>query len=566
MSYLVLARKYRPQTVCRGDRPVTCNPDNRQCVRPRSRTSRISSFVVRGELAKPPLRAYLGKALNCEQGPTAAPCGKCIACESITAGTAVDYFEMDGASNRGIDSIRELTEAVRYQPAVLRKKVYVIDEVHMLTTEAFNALLKTLEEPPAHVTFVMATTEAHKLPNTILSRCQRYDFKLVPTPVLRDHLTSIFAAEEIAVEAGALSIIARESGGSVRDALSLCDQTISFVGKPPITESIVADVLGVADRTLTRTLVQALAESDPGGALACVDTAIQRGIHETQLARAIVRFLRDLAVAKIDANLVEGVPEEQKELANIAQTIDSPRLHHMFHRMMRACDDLGQTQNPRLVFDLALIEVATSEPLVPIGELLGRLQKLERQLRLGTPAGGGSPNSGPTRSPEQASMIRGDGSSRSGLSKAVSRGSSGKEPSSPLTRWEFILTELGKNPSRLPFVRIYESAKLLALSEESIEVGYGSDLLDAEIAVAPDRVEKMKEFLEEHFGRPIGFSVRLLSSSELSPGKVMSALEAAQKRDVADRTAREAEARTHPLTQKVLEMFQVEIQEINTDG
>src|SRR5687767_13448342 len=169
---------------------------------------------------------------------------------------------MDGASNRGIDAIRELTEAVRYQPTVLRKKVYVIDEVHMLTTEAFNALLKTLEEPPPHVTFVLATTEPHKVPNTILSRCQRYDFKLVPSNRLHAHLVRIFAAEGLEAESAALSLIVRESGGSARDALSLADQVISFVGTGTITEAHVAEVLGVADRALTRTLVTALRDGD----------------------------------------------------------------------------------------------------------------------------------------------------------------------------------------------------------------------------------------------------------------------------------------------------------------
>src|SRR6476661_8912113 len=157
MAYLVLARKYRPTT--------------------------FSEVIGQDHVTR-----TLGNALNCENGPTAEPCGVCSACSSIGNGSAVDYQEMDGASNRGIDAIRELTEAVRYQPAVLRKKVYVIDEVHMLTTEAFNALLKTLEEPPPHVTFVLATTEPHKLPNTILSRCQRYDFKLVPASRLALHL------------------------------------------------------------------------------------------------------------------------------------------------------------------------------------------------------------------------------------------------------------------------------------------------------------------------------------------------------------------------------------------
>src|SRR5215467_7645141 len=260
MSYLVLARKYRPSTFAEvvGQDHVTrtlCNA---------FATGRVHhAFLFCGPrgCGKTTLARIVGKALNClaESRTTAEPCGECLACQSINNGSAVDYQEMDGASNRGIDAIRELTEAVRYQPAVLRKKVYVIDEVHMLTTEAFNALLKTLEEPPPHVTFVLATTEPHKLPNTILSRCQRYDFKLVPASRLATHLAALFVKEQLAIEPGAISLVVRESGGSVRDALSLCDQIISYVGRATITEAHVAEVLGVADRALTRGLVKALA-------------------------------------------------------------------------------------------------------------------------------------------------------------------------------------------------------------------------------------------------------------------------------------------------------------------
>jgi DNA polymerase III subunit gamma/tau len=620
MSYLVLARKYRPTTFSEvvGQEHVTRTLANAFAT---GRVHHAFLFCGPRGVGKTTLARILGKALNCVNGPTAEPCGVCSACTSITAGSAVDYIEMDGASNRGIDAIRELTDAVRYQPAALRKKVYVIDEVHMLTTEAFNALLKTLEEPPPHVTFVLATTEPHKLPNTILSRCQRYDFKLVPATRLAQHLTAIFGREDIAVAAGAVSLIVRESGGSVRDSLSLCDQVISYVGAAAITEAHVAEVLGVADRALTRSLVSALAAGDASGALHAADSAVERGVDEVQLARAVVRYLRDLAVLQAApgaTDLVDAADEERDELVAEAARLAPSRVTQMFERMLRCADDLGKTLQPRLVLDFALIDVATLEPLVPLGDLLARLGELEQ--RLGGSGGAPRPRPGqgsgpgPSRpSPASPSVapamprpqrpVPGPGGPPEGPTSSAPARTVSPSPSptpspspsppppppplpspspsaqtrpaappayvarpgvSPAVIWDDLLRAL--EAKRAMLAGQYEHARVLSITPDAIEVGFPEEAhLSGELALAPDAMNAMKAFLRDHFGRPVALSIKLLSAAESAQAPARSLVEATREKAVEERRKRETEAREHPVTKLVLETFGAQIKEIKTD-
>src|SRR3954451_21536769 len=246
MSYLVLARKYRPQTFedIVGQEHVTRTLQN---AIKQGRLHHAFLFTGARGVGKTTAARILAKALSCVNAPTPTPCNECDACREITQGSSVDVQEIDAASNNGVDNIRELRESIRYAPVRGKKKVYILDEVHMLSSGAWNALLKTLEEPPPHAVFVFATTDPHKLPATILSRVQRYDFKLVQARRIVEHLSSVLDAEKLTYEAGALMLVARESGGSVRDSLSLLDQVIA---SGDLTERHVAEILGVADRAL----------------------------------------------------------------------------------------------------------------------------------------------------------------------------------------------------------------------------------------------------------------------------------------------------------------------------
>src|SRR5262245_4903205 len=381
MAYLVLARKYRPKSFDEvvGQQTVT------RTLRNAIATGRIGhAFLLSGArgVGKTSTARLLAKALNCSKadGPTPDPCGACASCVEIADGKSLDVQEIDGASNNGVEQVRELRESARYNPARDRFKIWIIDEVHMLSTPAFNALLKTLEEPPPRVKFVFATTEYHKLPDTILSRCQQYDFRMIPAAELSVHLKDVAQKEAIQISEAARDKIARAAEGSVRDALSLFDQVLSFSGQQVKDEDLQA-LLGLIDRELLRQASRAVADGDTRGLFELVEKLADYGADYRNFARELLLHFRELLLLKLAPDggaLLAGVlPEERQKLAELQARFSEEDLLRAFEVLQKAELDLRQNpQDPRVTLEFSLLKLAQLRKLVPFAELLARVERL----------------------------------------------------------------------------------------------------------------------------------------------------------------------------------------------
>jgi DNA polymerase-3 subunit gamma/tau len=387
VSYLVLARKYRPQSFedLAGQEHVARTLANAIAT---DRVAHAFLFTgVRG-VGKTTSARLLAKCLNCAKGPIAIPCQTCSACTEITAGNDLDVQEIDGASYNGIDEVRRLQEGLAFRPARDRFKLYIVDEVHMLSTAAWNAFLKTLEEPPPHVKFIFATTEVHKVPITILSRCQRYDFKLIGTQVIADRLRQVLAQEAITADSESVAVLAREAAGSMRDAMSLLDQVIAYSGAN-LSGADVARVLGVADRSVLHNLATALVTGDAPKALNVVDEIADQGFDIGHVTKDVLRHLRNLVVAKVcgpeGRDLLDLADEELADVNALAQLADGDDLLRLFQGFSKSYDEIVRSTHPRTVLEMTLVRLARRPALLPLDDLLTRLGDLERRLAAGAP-------------------------------------------------------------------------------------------------------------------------------------------------------------------------------------
>ncbi len=535
-SYLVLARKWRPQLFEEviGQRHITQTLQNAIL---QKRVAHAFLFTGARGVGKTSSARILAKALNCEKGLQMNPCNECTNCQEVAHGTSMDVIEVDGASNRGIDEIRELRENVRYTPAKSRYKIYIIDEVHMLTKEAFNALLKTLEEPPSHIIFIFATTEPHKIPATILSRCQRYDFKRIPFREVVGSLKRIVEEEKIQISPRGLLSIAQESEGSLRDAQSLLDQVIAYAGKN-IHDEDVAEVLGLIDRKMLSDAIEAIADRDVERCLKVIEHIYHFGYDLQRFCRELLQYLRNLILIRVSQH-PEGFMELPEEefilLKKQAEKFKFDQLNHLFTLLLKGEQETAQSTFPRTMLEMTLIRMATLQPILPIDEMMKKLEAMEgrgpaggekerkissasgRLIRSGEPEREGEKAEGPLKKSEQT-----NGEEDLEKNQNLEDLKTEEKPRVLLQQhWEEVWRGLieftrGRNPILGAFLAL---GSLVYLGDEKIEIGFEKDSFHYDRMLEKENRSQLEAVCLEYFQKKAKVMISPLNQGIGSKGR-----------------------------------------------
>ncbi len=490
MSYEVLARKWRPQVFqdVIGQEHITKTLTNA------IKTGRLAHAYLFGGsrgVGKTSVARILAKAINCGEGEPGIPCNRCISCVEITDGSSVDVQEIDGASNRGIDEIRELRENVKYMPSSSRYRVYIIDEIHMLTLQAFNALLKTLEEPPAHVKFIFATTESHKVPVTILSRCQRFDFKRISLAQIVTHLERISKEEEIEINKTGLALIAREAEGSMRDAESLLDQVFSFSG-PKVENKHITEILGIIDRDIIFEASRAIIENSPKKCLEIVDQIYNYGYDIKEFYLSLMRQFRNLLISLVaPQNLLLDMNEnDREETRRQAEWAGLEKLQVILNLLISREEHLRFTSYPRLILEAAMIKLCHLGDFLSFDDILRKIESLEKRLT----------TTSTTNEQLKANHLSDPAVQRiPEHPREVEAKQSGRERRSQ--NWDDFLIFLSHKNNAMS--NILKDWRLLKLNEESLEIAKGNQAFSSVYFDDDTRKDQLSGYCRDFFNRDI---------------------------------------------------------------
>ncbi len=500
MSYLVLARKWRPQNF----EDIVSQEFVTQSLKNAVSTGKIAhAFIFSGPrgVGKTSTARILAKALNCRNGPTAEPCSECVFCKEIAEGKSLDVIEIDAASHTGVNDVREIIENVKYLPSSGKYKIYIIDEAHMLSQSAFNALLKTLEEPPPHVLFILATTEAHKIPVTILSRCQRYEFKKVPVDKIKESLASITGKENISVGEETLYTVAQEADGSMRDALSLMDQLLATFGSE-IAHDDAIRILGVLDRTLLRSALEGILDKNPKNCIETLNRATEKGINPKRFAEDLLRTLRYTLLLKTcgKESVTELSDEDKNEIMEIASGESVETLESLFNLMLEGAENIHRSFYPQMALEFILIKLSTLERTVPIESIIKRLESLSGSIKTGNEPG--------ARLDEPRGDYRGKQSAAEDKPAAAPRVSEDRTPvNKPKTGTGDLASVLKfiKSRNAIMGTRL-EQANDISVEGNSFRIVFGNPLHTSHFRKSETQAE-LKEYLKECYSGDVSIEI-----------------------------------------------------------